>query len=125
MLKAPPPYIKVAFLKVQCSQLSPSNPIVMLPPNVLSALLELRGGTTGTRPLPITVAGTGPDGGEDCAKVDVWIPTDTIDAQQAPTINDPNASITLDITPSSTRDFGLCHLALPLFETGRETAYER
>jgi hypothetical protein len=41
-------------------------------------------------------------GDVDCAQVDVWIPADMANAQQAPTINDPNAIVTLDITPSPT-----------------------
>ena len=71
-----------------------------------------RGGMIGTAPpikIPIMLRGVGDDDG-DCAQVDVWIPADMANAQQAPTINDPNASVTLDITPSPNgRDCSIWH----------------
>jgi hypothetical protein len=36
---------------------------------------------------------------EACAKVDVWFPESMRNVQQAPTMNDPNATVTFDITP--------------------------
>src|SRR6267143_2166601 len=86
---APPLYLKPTLSNTQFMHSSPSS---CCPEEFLiiesSRTLSFNAGTTGTDP----------SGGPTCAQVDVWIPKEMADAQQAPTINDPNASITLDIT---------------------------
>jgi hypothetical protein len=93
-LNAPPPYSKVTSSKVFPSVFKPSS--ATLPCNMLLPMkLGCMGGTDGTA-LGVTPiwAKAG------CTTVDVWLP-DNRSINTAPTINDPNASITLDITPPS------------------------
>jgi hypothetical protein len=92
-LKAPPPYVNDTFSNLQPLQDRPSNCCVT-PTQSDSVKLRLpSGGTLGISP--------GADTAEDCAKVDAWFPASTKNIMEAPTINDPNASVTLDITPPS------------------------
>jgi len=97
---APPPYVKSVFPIVQFSQSKPSS--CSEPPLKSEFFITnpFNGGTIGIDAASV----------ENCAQVDVWIPEDIINAQQAPTINDPSASITLDIIPSpSGRDCEIWH----------------
>ena len=81
--------------------------------------------------LSVTAAGAlfvgliGPDttagvGAGDCAQVDVWIPESMAKADSAPTLNDPNASITLDITPSKSETSACSLLKYHYLRKGQE-----
>lgn len=90
---APPPYLIWASLNRQSSQFSPSS-CCAEPLNIsnFTTFVVFNGTTFGTASGGAPMAA--------CAEVDVWIPEETMNAQQAPTINDPNASGMLRIRPS-------------------------
>src|SRR6266436_8189756 len=100
---APPEYSKVTFSKVQSAQSMPSKGCVK-PDTPICENFPRRGGTTGSPPALTPIMREG-----SCANVDVWFPWSIKEAQQAPTINDPNASVILDINP-------------PLEDSGRDCA---
>jgi hypothetical protein len=60
----------------------------------------LIGGIVGSPPVPIAPADAG------CTKIDVWLPNKNI--ATAPTMNDPNATVVLDITPPSKGEESNC-----------------
>lgn len=101
-LKSPPPYVRAALSNVHPSQLIPSRGWTKLPP--ISTFLSCGPSDT----LALGIAPGTPTAGT-CAQVDVWIPKEMMDAQQAPTIKDPNASITLDMVPSKGGDCEIWH----------------
>lgn len=89
---APPAYVNRSAAKTQPSQPIPSNG--WTPPKIPPPWSGgPRGGTTGSAPEMSTF--TWPA----CTRVDVWMSEDAMNAEEAPTINDPNASATLIITP--------------------------
>lgn len=127
----PPPYISATFSNVQLSQSSPSSACVVVPfgaplndplhilgPNVTAAFGCTPSMTIAWLPPEKSklvnmqdrcaggACGAGAGVGGVCAKIDVWLPK--IAAQQAPTINDPNASVILDITPPPSGKSGNC-----------------
>jgi len=91
----PPAYVKVASEKKQPLHFMPSN-CCETPKNFEPSTEALKGGTIGSpgNPPPPWADAT-------CSKVDAWFPESMKNMQQAPTINDPNAIVTLDITPPS------------------------
>lgn len=108
-LYAPPPYVRMVSLNEQSVQLNPSSccapPVTEVPKN-----WGPRPGMVGVRfeiamddwsGVPGGTGGDGPSANaeEDCTTVEVWMPDETTSAQQAPAMNDPNATIILDITP--------------------------
>jgi hypothetical protein len=95
-VNAPPPYSRTELVKSQSVQLLPST-IRVKPLTPIFSKFLVMGGTTGT-PMPTTRRG---GLGGSCARVDVWMPESMKNIQQAPTINDPNASVALLITPPS------------------------
>jgi hypothetical protein len=91
---APPAYVNRDGASTQPSQLIPSNG--WMPPSITPPrIMPRRGGTTGSAPATTTPPWPA------CTHVDVWMSESATNAQQAPTINDPNASATLVITPPS------------------------
>jgi hypothetical protein len=99
---APPEYDNVTFSKKHPVQFKPSSSCgTFLSTNPVCDVVI--GGTTGTPPSEMAVwASTG------CSRIDAWFPESMKNALQAPTINDPNASVTLDITPPSGDSRGDC-----------------
>ena len=95
-LYAPPEYSKVTLLKTQSTQSKPSSCWMTFSIFDEKNLLPRNGGTIGSAP-PITI----PLGCafEVCTKIDVWLPNK--DITRAPTMNDPNATVILDINPPS------------------------
>ncbi len=98
--KGPPPYVKTAALKEQFSQSNPSNCCLWAGPKAPSRTNKVweKTGTTGIwlgRAIASVIGAEPVD--EDCAQVDVWIPAEMAKAQEAPTMKDPSASMTLDI----------------------------
>jgi len=99
-LTIPPEYVRSAFLSKQPSQLIPSSwkfPLMVAPWIKTLGM----GGRTGTALGPDTNA---------CARVDAWLPEsmNRHDVITTPDANDPNAKITLDITPPLKRSGGDC-----------------
>jgi hypothetical protein len=93
---SPPAYVRTFPANIHVWQLSPSKDWgAPGPKNAPLTEVVDSGGTLGARsPKLITVwAKTG------CAVIDVWDPNKYM--QQTPNANDPNASVTLDITPPS------------------------
>jgi hypothetical protein len=91
---SPPPYSKVALLKLHRRHKIPSTRCVKPSIPTSSILLPRNGGTTGTPPVIVTAPG-GLFG--SCAKVEVWFPTS--DMEIAPTMKDPNAMVIFRISP--------------------------
>jgi hypothetical protein len=124
-LYAPPLYSKVTPSKTQPSQSNPSNscltpliePVQYRGPSATEAL-----GSAPNILFPLTSGGPsrwkfvnwqGRCAGKDCAGgdvtcaiIDVWLPKS--DMLQAPTMNDSNATVTLDITPPVSGNPGKC-----------------
>ena len=96
---APPAYVRTALWNLQRSQFRPSS-AWPTPVKELSAIILLvgRGGTTGSTPaMSIPTWAQEADG---CSRVGVWFPEDTKSNVLAmPNTNDPNASLTVRITP--------------------------
>jgi hypothetical protein len=99
--KAPPPYVTVGAAMLHLSQLIPSSGCKS-PAMVPSKRRRPKGGTTGSAP-EITKLGA-------CARVDVWLPESMRNSStlQTPAINDPNASVTLNIKPPLEGERGDC-----------------
>ncbi len=102
-LKAPPPYVNETLLKTQSVQSTPSN-CCTRPDHVALEKWRLAGGTVGTS----ADTSTPPGPPRTCANVDVWLPESMRNITEAPTINDPNASIILDIKPPLEGERGDC-----------------
>src|SRR6267154_878462 len=103
-LKAPPPYVKTGTAIVHRSQEKPSS-CCTAPPTVEPSPKNCNGGTTGTAPgIEITEGGAWAWGGcwNACTRVDVWTSEKASNPQRIPTINDPNATVTLFIHSPST-----------------------
>jgi hypothetical protein len=95
-LKAPPAYVNTGAVMEQPSQSIPSSAWTP-PPMVPPTKRLVAGGTTGSAPSMTTPRpGTA---WPACTRVDVWESESIRNTEQTPTINDPNASITLDIKP--------------------------
>jgi hypothetical protein len=105
--KGPPPYTMVAFSNLSPVELTPSSP-TLIPEYLLpdEGISVERVGTTGVAPLVAT----------SCAKVNAWFPGGINKNElTAPTMNDSNAVVTLDITPPSEGSGGkLCGMDIPL-----------
>jgi hypothetical protein len=102
-LYAPPPYFNVALAKTQFLQFNPSNSWGTPEKMEFSTKAPESGGTTGTPPVAMAVWEN-----RGCSRVDAWFPESIKNALQAPTINDANATVTLDITPPSGDSRGDC-----------------
>lgn len=92
-LKAPPEYSNVTFLKTQSLQSNPSSGWMTFINDDEETTLPRNEGNVGSAPsktIPLWA-----DAG--CTRIDVWFPNKNI--TKAPTINDPNATVILDITP--------------------------
>jgi len=101
-LKAPPAYVMSGAVMRHPLQSSPSR--AWTSPSMLPPFQRTwRGGTIGSAPA-ISKATRWPA----CTRVDVWMSKSMANAQQTPTINDPNASVTLDTTPPSDSSQGHC-----------------
>ena len=97
-VNAPPEYCKVTSENLHPSQSRPS--IACSEP--LTLLLVMCGpspGTTGSLSRLIPWC----SGSRVCARTDVWVPETMSHDAKDPRINDPNASVTLDITPPLAR----------------------
>ena len=93
-LYAPPPYLKVTLTNFSPLVSSPSTgysvfATVPWPPTTIWR----SGGTTGTAPETATK----PWANTDCGDVDVWFPQKNMTT--APSVNDPNATVTIRISP--------------------------
>jgi hypothetical protein len=101
----PPPYCKVTFDSAHPSQETPSTRYLMLD-NFAPLTTRLpSGGTTGSAPSICINVRVGADvAGDCCANVEVWFPTSNTD--MAPSVNDPNASVTFDISPPENGECG-------------------
>lgn len=118
----PPEYVKRTLLKVQSVQSKPSSDW----PTSLNVYRSKRGNSNierkaGSAPstwiptgswlkLPPLMTDRGGVRGGACASVDVWIPRsmNNTDVLQTPSANDPNAIVTLDITPPAKGKGGNC-----------------
>src|ERR1700693_6354573 len=96
----PPPYVKSTFLNVQSSHANPSKgccPFAM-PTPLLTPPVSAR--TTGAN---AGLVATNPPLGGSCAETDVWLPESMKNSNilelKDPTINETNATVTLDIHP--------------------------
>jgi hypothetical protein len=128
---APPAYARVTFVNTQSVQSRPSK--ICLTPLISAAWRigtpQPMAGICGVVPsmynpspggapplywlskkevLSIMVRHGGRADEGACAHVDVWFPSKNI--QQAPTMNDPNAKVILDITPPSSGMAGNCSM---------------
>jgi hypothetical protein len=101
--KAPPPYVKTRGLILQSPSHEKPSSCCTLPPIVSPLPKYCNGGTTGIAAGMEIVDGGSVGGGcwAACTRVDVWMPESSKDMQQAPTINDPKASVIFLITPPS------------------------
>jgi hypothetical protein len=97
--KFPPPYVSVGLTKRALSQTRPSSCCEEPPvPTSEFAISKEPRGTTGTKEtFPIWAKAA------DCTKIDVWMPPTRRRVASAPTKNDPNAIVTLRITPHRQR----------------------
>lgn len=106
---APPPYVSWVLLSEHPKHRRPSSccapPVTANPYNVGPRLGTI-GIASGSEIVDWAAApgGVGGEGSaanaeERCTTVDMWDPDDIMSAEQAPTMNDPNASVTLDISP--------------------------
>ena len=95
-LNDPPAYVNSESAKTQSWHSSPSSgtKVPWLFPIVTPFIRTEMGGIGGSDLPP----NNGMDWGADCARVGVWLNNN--DPRQAPTTNDKNAIVTLDITPS-------------------------
>jgi hypothetical protein len=102
---APPLYSRTTSLNMHSLHSMPSSCCVTPKKRPRAKSLCCKGGTTG-----IAYGKPAPAGGvlDSCAHVDVWLPENTNNVVRAPTMNDPNASVTLDITPPSESPRGDC-----------------
>ncbi len=94
-LYVPPPYSNVASLNMQSRHSMPSSCWVS-DFNRTRSKRAKSDGTTGMAAGSATPAWAK----AKCATVDVWLPESMRNIEKAPALNDPNASITLDITPA-------------------------
>lgn len=105
---APPPYFKVTLSNSQLKHSRPSKSIGMLAYREPSSLFPDNGGMIGTNGLRWAGAGAAWGGADfvwakaGCRTVDVWFPKKNM--QSAPNMNDPNATVTIRITPPSDRN---------------------
>jgi len=109
-LKAPPAYVKTPALIPHFSQSIPSSGWTSLV-NVLPSRRIASGKTSGSRAQKDAPEAWIPDittPWDACTRVDIWMSKSPKDATQTPTINDPDASATLVITPPSKRKSGNC-----------------
>ena len=106
-LYAPPPYTNVTPLYTLLLERNPSRGTSALR-NVLCDDPELpSGGTRGTAACQTSpMSGIWAKAKPDCRTVEMWFPNK--DMQSAPTTNDPNASVTVRITPPSSGKAGNC-----------------
>ena len=102
-LEAPPAYVNVTSVNEHSSQFKPSNccspPLKAVPVNTAFC----NGGTVGSAPGKTACFG-------NCASVDVWLPESMRNSStlQTPALNDPNAAVTLDITPPQSGKAATC-----------------
>jgi hypothetical protein len=110
-LKLPPPYVSTLAVTVHPSHEKPSS-CCTLPPTFDPCPKNCNGGTTGIAPGMDIVEGGSVGACEDCwnacTRVNVWLPESAKNMQQAPTTNDPNASVTLDIRSPLDGERGDC-----------------
>ena len=98
--KAPPEYSKVTFVKEQLAHSKPSKGWMTPENEDPMNWLPRSGGTTGADPSLTTPRM--PDEGEEtagCARIEVWLPKRNTNIIESLTTRDPNATVTLDITP--------------------------
>lgn len=116
---APPPYRMWELMNISPVERIPSSSYNTPPSMLFSLNTRDKGGTTGTYGLvPAGATGDGDDvdfAGDSwakatsgCTKVEMWFPFPKSDMQTAPTMNDPNATITVRITPPSSGNAGNC-----------------
>ena len=102
---APPPYLNVTFLYIPPTFCVPSK-LTATPFRVgRSAFSPESGGTTGIDAVPVSMYVTTWAEAE-CSRVDIWLPSR--DMTTAPTIKDPNATITIRIAPPSSNNSQEC-----------------
>ncbi len=94
-LNDPPEYSKMTFLKTQFLQSNPSRGWMRFETVNEETTISGSGGTIGSAP-PTTTPRCANAG---CTNMDVWFPNKNI--TRTPSANDPNDTVTLDITPPS------------------------
>ena len=101
---APPPYRSNEPWNSHRTQSRPSSCCPSPPitePTRWTAIAGIDGINPGAEIAPCCAA-------EACTVVDVWLPESTRYVAEAPTINDPNAKVTLDISPPLEGSGGNC-----------------